>query len=91
MLLQPHLLLLPELEVLHILEELFDMFLLELRHGEYILFISDGMLCNDGIKDCNHSLNSLFLRSLVRSFMKSTRLEPRYLVFSLSAKSLMIL
>ena len=39
----------------------------------------------------DHSLNSRFLRSRVKSFMKSTRFEDRYLVFSLSAKSLMIL
>lgn len=34
MLFKPHLLLLSEVEVLHILEELFDVFLLELRHGD---------------------------------------------------------
>lgn len=42
MLLESYLLLLSELEVLHILEELLNMLLLELRHGEYIiLFVSN--------------------------------------------------
>jgi hypothetical protein len=32
-----------------------------------------------------------FLRYLVSSFMKSTKFDAKYLVFSLSAKSFMIL
>lgn len=38
-----------------------------------------------------HSLKMRFLRSRVSSFMKSTKFDPKYFVFSLSAKSLMIL